>query len=187
MFVAGVCDAVWAGAPAAVALAVTATAVPDAELLRDVAIVPLGVVSARNPAASGTWMLAIARPTSAAAPFTERNPTPPGAGITMPWAAASDSIRCVSVERRDGLSQHLVLGLKARGPLDRAADARAELQHLDLHRHDPDEHHAEERNPGAAADQAVKQPMIGERPDELERARPERHRRCALTGAAWAQ
>jgi hypothetical protein len=47
---------------------------------------------AANPAGSGAWMFAIARPTFPPC-WAERNATPVGAGMTIPIPAASRSIR----------------------------------------------------------------------------------------------
>ena len=79
---------------------------------------------------------------------------PRAAGITMPISAARRSIRWSSASAAT-LARSSSLRLCERGAaLERAADARSELQHLNLHRDDPGEHHAEQRDPGAAADDA---------------------------------
>ncbi len=43
--------------------------------------------------------------------------------------------------------------------LERAPDAGVELQQRQLQRDDPDQREGDDRDPGAAADQAVEQPM----------------------------
>ena len=80
----------------------------------------------------------------------------------------------ISVERRHAHPELVVAALERRAALDRAADARAELQHLHLHRDDPREHHAEQRNPGPPADQPIEERVVRQRTDERQRAGPER-------------
>jgi hypothetical protein len=63
----------------------------DGEELDPVATAPLEEIKARNPEAFGAWMLAIAR-WALAPELTDRNPTPSGAGMTIPFAAARRSI-----------------------------------------------------------------------------------------------
>ncbi|MBV8988215.1 MAG: hypothetical protein JO372_06605 [Solirubrobacterales bacterium] len=64
-------------------------------------------------------------------------------------------------ERRDARLKLLVARLQLAGALDRAADARAELELLNLHRDDPRQHQAEQRDPGPTANDPVQKRMIG--------------------------
>ena len=80
-------------------------------------------------------------------------------------------------EGRDALAQRRVATREDGVLLQRAAHAGAELEHLDLHRHDPGEHHAEHRDPPAAADQAVEQDVVREPADERSRRGRRRWRR----------
>ncbi len=79
-------------------------------------------------------------------------------------------------------------GRQRRVELERASHTRSQLQHLDLHRDDPGEHHAEQRDPHPPADQPIEQPVIRQRADE----RAPRARRsagcapCAMTAATAA-
>jgi hypothetical protein len=69
----------------------------------------------------------------------------------------------VVAERRHARPQQLIAPLQRRAAFDRAPDAGAELQHLDLHRHDPRQHQAEHEDPRLAADEAVDQRAVRER------------------------
>jgi hypothetical protein len=53
--------------------------------------------------------------------------------------------------------EQLVTTLKCGPALKRAAHAGAELEDLDLHGHDPGQEQAQQRDPGASADDLVKQ------------------------------
>ena len=77
-------------------------------------------------------------------------------------------------ERCNARPQELIAALE-RGPLlDRPAHARAELQHLDLHRDDPGEHHAEQRDPRAAPDDPVEQRVVRQAANDGERTSGDR-------------
>jgi len=62
------------------------------ELVDEPVTEPFVEANARNADAFGAWMLAMARWTFAPV-FSERNPTPSGAGMTIPMRAAIRSIR----------------------------------------------------------------------------------------------
>jgi len=66
----------------------------------------------------------------------------------------------------DRCPQDLVPALERSAALERTAHARAQLQDFDLHRHDPRQHHAQQRDPRAAANDPVKPGMIRESADE---------------------
>jgi hypothetical protein len=72
----------------------------------------------------------------------------------------------VVAERRDAFAQRRVSGRQRRVELERAPHARSQLQHLDLHRDDSGEHHAEQRDPCPPADQPIEQAMVWKRADE---------------------
>ena len=93
-------------------------------------------------------------------------------------------------ERADARPQRLVARLQRGAELNRAADARAELEHLDLHRDDPGEHQPEQWDPHASADDPVEQRMIRDRAHVRARPGPERDlgaaaRRRARNPPAW--
>jgi hypothetical protein len=70
-------------------------------------------------------------------------------------------------ELGDLRAEDRVLALERRGVLDRAADGRVQAQQHDLHRHDPDQREGDQRDPGAAADQAIEERMVDEPPEAL--------------------
>ena len=73
--------------------------------------------------------------------------------MTIPRACREALDPLVVGQRGDARPQLLVRALKGGPALDRPAHVGAELQHLDLHGHDSSQHHAEDRDPGAAADE----------------------------------
>jgi hypothetical protein len=90
-------------------------------------------------------------------------------------------------EPGDGRAKLLVAALQRGAALQRAADARPELEHLDLHRDDAREHHTEHRDPRAAANDPVEQWVIRQCADEADRAPGQRLRGGRATApAAWA-
>jgi hypothetical protein len=96
-----------------------------------------------------------------------RNFWAPGAAATMPSAAASCSTRSPGFGIFD--AERRVLTFQETLVLDRATDAGVELEHPQLHRDDPDQRKGEHPDPGASAQQAVEQPVLCERPRELDR------------------
>jgi hypothetical protein len=58
-------------------------------------------------------------------------------------------------ERRDTLAQGSVASRQRGVELERPSHAGSELEHLNLHRDDSSQHHAEQRDPHPAADQAI--------------------------------
>ncbi len=67
-------------------------------------------------------------------------------------------------------AQKLILGLQGRGALERAPDSGVELEDLHLHGHDARQQDPEQRDPGATANDAVEQGVVGQRADVGRRA-----------------
>jgi hypothetical protein len=76
-------------------------------------------------------------------------------------------------QRGDARPQLLVCALESRAALDCPAHAGAELQNLDLHGHDSSQHHAEDRDPGAAADEPIQQRVVWQSTEGGQGARSE--------------
>ena len=74
---------------------------------------------------------------------------------------------------RHGGAQVGVLALERRGALHRAADAGVELEHRDLHEDDAHEARGDDRDPQAAADEAVQEAGVGERARAVQGAQDE--------------
>jgi hypothetical protein len=84
----------------------------------------------------------------------------------QPHGAAQPLDPLIVGQRGHAPAQLLVRVGQRRRLLERAAHARAELEDLDLRRHDPGQQHAEQRNPRPPADDAVEPRVVGQRDDE---------------------
>src|SRR3954452_16428671 len=78
---------------------------------------------------------------------------------------------------RDRRLQRRVLALEGRALLDRTADAGVHAQHRDLHEDDADQPDAEDRDPHAAAHEAIEEPVLGDGVDGRREAQRDGHRR----------
>lgn len=84
------------------------------------------------------------------------------AGHHQPQACREPLNPRLAAIHRDVVAELLVGALKLGRLVDPAAHVGAVLEHLDLREHDRGQHHAEQRDPPAAAYETVEPSMVGD-------------------------